>query len=184
MQRLTVKAEPGAWRPVEPGTDPASLVGGTGEAQRPWHAHVAAHAEYATDTGSTAWLLADEQTGLAAAVGVLAFDGPSAFASDDEAIAYAAQVVPSGDVRPWTSAAVLGDLPAVVVTSGHALPEWLAPAVADAGVEGLGMTQSVLVAPDGRGSVYVAIVSPQLSSTAGFVLAAVAALLESAELDV
>lgn len=78
---------------------------------------------------------------------------------------------------------MLGDLPAIVVTSGRTLPEWLAPAAADAGVDGVGMTQSVLVAPDGAGTVSVAVVSPQVSSTAGPVLAAVGALPDAADLE-
>lgn len=44
-------------------------------------------------------------------------------------------------------------------------------------------THGERVAPDGQGTVYAAVVSPQVSSTAGLVLAAVAALLDAAKLD-
>lgn len=183
MTQFSFNADPGHWQQVDPGTDPVQYFAQWDDTPAsPWKLLLSWHAEWAlrwaNGFGSAAWLLADEPTGIAAAVAPLAADGPEEIAGMQEAVALVERLVDRGIADPLVSEASFAGLGGYAVTQVHELPPELAE-MADEGAM-LQMLQTVFVAADGAGNVVYAAVSPQLSNMAGYVLLPVAAALETA----
>lgn len=166
-----------------PGTDPAEFYSQWADTpDSPWKLLLGWHADFALNwanqAGSTAWLFADEPTGIAAALAPMTADGPDVIAGQAEAVKLVGELAEPGIAAPVVSEAKFGGLDGYAVTHIHELPPELARA-ADEGSQ-LQMLQTVFVAADGRGNVFYAVVSPQLSNAAGYVLLPIAAALETA----